>query len=545
MTASIEPPENTNFDFSGFNTPALSPDGRRIVFPARGADGKTQLWVRPLDSPAAQPLAGTQGARQPFWSPDSRSVAFFADGKLKRMEISGGPALTVADVSVPFLAGSWSPGGIILFAAGGLPLQRVAAGGGAPAPATTLIPSHDFYNYSPWFLPDGRHFLFGDKTQQSGNDVMLRIGALDSREVKTIGPASSSNAVYSSGYLLFLRENTLMAQPFDEKRLATTGDAVPVAEQVRSIDPGRSAVGVFAVSQEGLLAYQSGPVGSQQLTWFDRSGKPLGTLGDAGEISSVDFSPDRKRVAVTLRGQNYDIWIYEVARGVPARFTTSPAADRSPIWSPDGQSIAYNSDNNLYRKAADGTESEELLYADGVHKVAESWSPDANFLLYGTAGDIWVLPLGPKGASGAPSKLYPLLSPPLRKYLPKFSPDGHWVAYGSNESGRGEIYVAPFPGPGVWRQISTGGGSFPRWRSDGNEIFYELNGALMAAEVSIKSGSIEVGAIRSLGIPVTAPHYRYDVSANGQRFLVATPREQKAPAPLTLVQNWTALLKKK
>jgi Tol biopolymer transport system component len=501
--------------------------------------------VRPLDSPAAQPLARTQGARHPFWSPDSSSIAFFADGKLKRMEISGGPAVTLAEAPNPH-GGSWSPKGVIIFAPSpNLALQRVAEGGGVPAAATTLEPGHDYYQYFPWFLPDGRHFLFGDRTQQNGSDVMLLVGALDSREVKTIGPASSSNAVYSSGYVLFLRENTLMARPFDEKRLATTGDAVPVAEQVRSMYPGSSAVGVFAVSQEGLLAYQAGPMASQQLTWFDRSGKPVGTLGDAGELWSVDFSPDRKRVAVTVRGQNDDIWIYDVARGLATRFTFSPAAERNPIWSPDGQSVVYDSDNNLYRKAADGTGNEELLYADGVLKVPESWSPDGKFLLYGTREDVWVLPLGPKGASGAPSNLFPLLAPQLRKYLAKFSPDGHWVAYVSNESGRGEIYVAPFPGPGAKRQISNGGGTFPRWRADGKEIFYELNGTLMAAEISIKSGSVEVGAIRSLGIPVTWPAYRYDVSTDGQRFLVATTREQNSPAPLTLVQNWTALLKKK
>jgi hypothetical protein len=369
--------------------------------------------------------------------------------------------------------------------------------------------------------------------------------------VKTVVPASSSNAVYSSGYLLFLRGNTLMAQPFDEKRLATTGDAVPVAEQVTSIYPGMRAVGMFAVSQEGLLAYQTVPMGSQQLTWFDRSGKPVGTLGDAGEIWSVDFSPDRKRVAVTLRGQNDDIWIYDVARGLPTRFTFSPASERNPIWSPDGRIIVYDSNAkgplDLYYKAADGTGSEKLLYADGAAKAPTSWSPDGKFLLYNTVGntwDTWALPLGPKGATGAPSKLFPWLAPRLQNGLAKFSPDGNWVAYMSGESGRPEIYVAPFPGPGAKRQISTDGGSFPRWREDGKEIFYVgLNRTLMAAEVSIKSGSVEVGAIRSLGIPVTAPHYRYDVSADGQRFLVAAPVEQKSP--LTLVQNWTALLKKK
>jgi serine/threonine protein kinase/Tol biopolymer transport system component len=556
ITSSIEPPENTNFEFHfgsgpGLSPPALSPDGRRIVFRARGADGKVQLWVRPLDSPTAQALAGTEGALDPFWSPDNRSIAFFADGKLKRMEVTGGPAITLAEAPTP-QGGSWSPEGVIVFAAvPNGPLQRVAVGGGVPTAATRIEPGHDYF---PWFLPDGRHFLFTTRTQETG-EPMLRIGALDSGEVKTIGPVSNLNVAYSSSYLLFLREYTLMAQRFDAKRLAAFGDAVPVAERVRSMLPSGGTVGIYSASREGLLVYQTGPAGSLELTWFDRSGKPVGTLGDPGEIWSVDFSPDRKSVAVTLRGQNDDIWIYEVARGLATRFTFSPASERDPIWSPDGHSLVYFSNArgrwDLYRKAVDGTGQEELLYADEASKVASSWSPDGKFLLYFRLGPrrpttaIWVLPLEPGLGPGGVSKPFPWSPAPPHEVNPKFSPDGHWVAYESDESGRPEIYVALFPGPGGKRLISNGGGSYPRWRADGREIFYELNGTLVAAEVSIKGGSIEVGAIRSLSIPVTFPHYRYDVTADGQRFLVATPRGQKPPPPLMLVQNWTALLRKK
>jgi eukaryotic-like serine/threonine-protein kinase len=364
VTTTILPPENTSLDL---NPPALSPDGRRIVFRARGADGKTQLWLRPLDSSAAQPLAGTENALYPFWSPDSRSVAFFADGKLKRIEAAGGPAQTLADASLGS-GGSWSPEGPIVFAPNnGGPLQRVAAAGGASSPVTVLTrsSSHRF----PWFLPDGRHFLFEDQSQLGGSEVTVRIGALDSQEVKTVGPANS-NAVYADGYLLYLRQSTLIAQPFDAQRLATTGEAAPVAEQVRSAMSNGAPLGVWSVSRDGLLAFQTGTVAaSQQLTWFDRAGKRAGTLGDPGNFYSLEFSPDRRRVAAALIGQTTDLWIYDVARGIPQRFTFGPAPHSAAVWSPDGRSIVYRSNPtglfDLYRKAADGTGSEELLYADG------------------------------------------------------------------------------------------------------------------------------------------------------------------------------------
>jgi Tol biopolymer transport system component len=554
MTTSINAPENIRFDFAAsfpLTMPALSPDGRRIVFRARGTDGKIQLWVRPLDSTAAQPLAGTDNAEFPFWSPDSGSVGFFAEGKLKRIDLAGGPALTLADAPAA-RGGSWSPRNVIVFA--GNPsgqLQRVAVASGTPPSVTTIFDrGPDFTSWYPWFFPDGRHFLFADQARAASDEMTLRIGELDSQELKTVGQANS-NAVYSGGYLLYMRQNTLMAQPFDEKRLAVTGEARPIAEQVLNVQIGTTSVSGFSASQEGLLVYQAGAAGSQQLTWFDRRGKPVGTLGDAGDFWALEFSPDRKNVAVSRLGPNNDIWIFDTARGLPTRFTFSPAEERNPVWSPDGRSIVYSSDArsqfDLYRKLADGTGNEELLYADGTLKVPASWSPDGKLLMYSRLGskEIWVLPVTTPSAPGVPAKPFQWLLPPLHGFHPKFSPDGRWVAYVSDDSGQNEIYVAPFPGPGSRRQISTGGGSFPRWRSDSKEIFYVASGTLMAAEVSIKSGSIEAGAVRSLGIPVMSPHYRYEVSADGQQFLIATPVGQKSPPPLTLVQNWTALLKSK
>jgi Tol biopolymer transport system component len=544
ITTSILPPDNTSFDS---NPPVLSPDGRRIVFGALGADGKTQLWLRSLDAVTAHPLVGTEKAQFPFWSPDNRAIGFFADGKLKRMEITGTPALSLAEAPVPH-GGSWSTRDVIVFGPQFQgPLQRVTAAGGTTAPATTLasIESHRF----PSFLPDGRHFLFEASTGTL-RGAILHMGALDSPEVKTVGP-TSYNVVYAGGYLLYLRENTLMAQPFDEKRLATAGEAVPLAEQVRSV----AGVGLFSVSPAGLLVYQQEEAAaSWRLTWFDRGGKPVGTLGDPGDSESVEFSPDHKSAAVVTRLQlNVDLYIYDLRRGLPTRFTFSPTVNNYAVWSPDGKSIIYRSNEkgpvDLYRKAADGSGSERLLYADGTPKVPISWSPDGRLLLFyridpKTLRDIWVLPLD------NPSKPYPWLVTPSNERFAKFSPDGRWVAYESDESGRYEIYVGPFPGPGGKRQISAGGGELPRWRADGKEIlFAEPNGKLMAAEVSIKGEGIEVGTITPLGVPVTLNPlngYSYDVSADGQRFLVAVPVEKKSTAPpITLVQNWTALVKKK
>jgi Tol biopolymer transport system component/predicted Ser/Thr protein kinase len=554
VTTTILPPEGAAFDFSNSrNPPAISPDGRRLVFGARSADGRLQLWVRSLNSRTAQPLAGTESARFAFWSPDSKSIGFFAGGKLKTINAAGSPPLTVANAPVGH-GGSWSPEGIIVFAPDeGESLQRILASGGTAVPATTLNTAEGRSHRAPWFLPDGRHFLF-ENLLRGTNDISIQVASLDSKETKTVARASS-NAVYADGRLLFLRENTLMAQPFDAKRLATTGDAVPVAEQIGQATG--DAVGLFSAASTGLLTYQAGAgVGGTRLTWFDRSGKRAGTLGDAGDYRTLEFSPDRKSLAASVvdASGNQDLWIYDVARGLRTRFTFDPGLDDDPLWSPDGRSIAFRSNRkghfDLYRKSSDGAGAEELLYADNFEKTPGNWSPDGKFLLFRAADpktgtDIWVLPLSPQ-QTGTTPKPSLFLQTAFNLDRPRFSPDGRWVAYQSNESQQAEIYVAPFPGRGGKRQISTSGGFLPRWRPDGKEIFYlGPGGRLMAAEMNIKDSMIEVGQVRPLGIPVLINgHYLYDVSADGQRFLVAAAPEQKADAPLTLVQNWAAGLKK-
>ena len=383
IRATILPPDNTTFDFAqGLGLPALSPDGRRIVFGARTADGATPLWVRSLDALTAQPLAGTDGATFPFWSPDGQFIAFFADGKLKKIDASGGPALTLTDAPLG-RGGSWSRDGVIVFegAVGGS-LLRVSSAGGASSPVTRESGSF------PWFLPDGQHFLFQGPQTDVGVGVgvaPIRVASLDGAPTATIG--TGSNALYAQGHVLFLREGTLMAQPFDAERLTTTGEAVPVAEQVQGVlNSGR--VGAFSVSETGLLAYREGAGASGAfLTWFDRSGKQGTAVGDAARLNEFRFSPDRQRVAVAVQDRaGFDVWIYDVSRGLRTRLTFDAASDRNPVWSPDGASIVFASNRkgrfDLYRKAVDSVSAEELLYANDLDKTPTSWSADGKWLLY-------------------------------------------------------------------------------------------------------------------------------------------------------------------
>jgi Tol biopolymer transport system component len=558
VATTILPPDGAAFDFvTSPSTPVISPDGRKLVFGAQSPNGGTRLWVRPLNSRTAQPLAGTENPRFPFWSPDSKYIGFFAGGKLKTIDAAGGPPSTVADAPLGH-GGSWSQEGVIVFSpTESGPLQRVPASGGAASPATTLDAAREASHKFPWFLPDGRHFLFSSLRPR---DSALEVGVLDSKEVKAVAQINS-NAIYAEGRLLFLRENTLMAQPFDVGRLVTTGDAAPVAEQVGRVltDP----IGLFSAAATGLLAYQAdSAAASIRLTWFDRTGRSSGTIGEPAEFTAVEISPDQKSVAASVNDSgNRDIWIYDVARGLRTRFTFDPAVDADPVWSPDGRTIVFRSDRSgnfgIYRKSADGTGAEELLYGDTLQGRPTSWSLDGKFLLYTAIGlqttdDIWVLPLMLR-QTGAAAKPFPFLQTPFSELYARFSPDGHYIAYQSNESRRSEIYVAPFPGPGGKRQISTSGGTFPRWRRDGEEIFYiGPDRRLMAAEVNSKGDTIEAGQVRPLGIFAARAGtgtgvflgYQYDVSPDGQRFLVMAAPEQNIVPPLTLVQSWTAGLKK-
>ena len=373
MRLSIAPPEKNRVD--GATAPAVSPDGRQVVFAATSDDGKSRLWLRPLDSLTAQPLAGTENASYPFWAPDNKSIGFFAAGKLKKMDVSGGPATTLADASQS-RGGTWSRDGVIVFAPTPYSgLQQVPASGGVVRPATrfdTGAPPQRF----PSFLPDGRHFLYlhgtGAREQRT-----LRIGSLDSPGPdRTLLGAADSSAMYAQGHLLFVRGTTLVARPFDAKRLAFTGEEVPVAEQILLLARVNNSW-VFSVSANGVLAYESAGVSALHLTWLDRAGKRLGTVGDPGDLGEVQISPDRRTAAVHVfeaSSGNYDIWLYDVLRGLRTRFTFGPAPDQFPVWSPDGRVIVFSSNRtgryDLYRKPADGSRNEELLYADNLAEEA-------------------------------------------------------------------------------------------------------------------------------------------------------------------------------
>jgi eukaryotic-like serine/threonine-protein kinase len=535
ITASLLAPGGTAPDAT-YSYPAVSPDGKTLAFSVRAGD-RAQLWLRPLDSLVAQAVPGTEGGFAPFWSPDSRSIAFFADEKLKRIDLTGGTPITLADAPSSS-GGSWGTAGVIIFIPGLLGgVKQVPATGGTAA-NIALDPSLRHPSL-PSFLPDGRHFTFLELRDVAGSDGELKIGSLDSRDVKSLGPANSG-AEYRSGRLLFLRGTTLIAQPFNEKRMEAAPETIAVAQNVRN----------FTVSTEGTLIYEGGNVDVQQLTWFDRGGKALDTVGDPGNFFMFDLSPDRKRLALSL---NEDVWILDMSRGLRSRFTSAPGIDTNPVWSPDGRNIAFCSNRSgrygVYRKASNLSGTEELLYLDSVDTLTDSWSPDGKSLLVHRRDpvnqeDLAVLPVNPDGSASGP-KLQPFLSTQFRELHGKFSPDGHWVAYISSESSQEEIYIAQFPGAGGKQQVSTTGGSQPRWRSDGKELFFvSHSGNLMAAPVAIKGNELEVGAAHSLGIPVVFGRgWMYDVSADGQRFLVAVRPEQTA-SPLTVVSNWPLLLKK-
>ena len=559
INSTLLPPEGGEFDFNiPFALPALSPDGTRIVFGAKLRDGKTQLWLRRLDSPVAQPLAGTEGGYFPFWSPDSRWVAFGQDLKLKKIDIQGGPPVALADLAASLRGGSWSPAGVILFSVNTAvdPVLRVSAAGGAVVPAATLEGDREQRGHRfPWFLPDGRHFLY---TSAQYGDIPVRVGSLDEpRKPGKVVAQAHSNVAYAQGHLFYLRDNTLMAQAFDPDLLETQGEAVPLAEGVPTfLQPSRGAG--FTVSSNGLLAFQSGAVAEQtSLIWKDRTGKVLGKLGEpTGLIMAIEFSPDLKRVAADIRDRSgkRDIWIYDVARGIPTRFTFDAANSNSPVWSPDGSTIYFASNRHdrydLFRKSSNGSGTDELVLGNSQSKNSTSVSPDGRLLLYSeraerTRSDLWVLPLSPPPTGGKPEPRV-FLQTPANDSLGQFSPDGHWVVYRSDESGINEIYVAPFPGPGGKRQISSGGGRSPRWRRDGREIFYitDTGGDLMAAEVVARGGTLEVGRVQKLfdGFP-SASDFPYDVSADGQKFLVLDLGTNLS-RPLTLLENWTAALRK-
>jgi Tol biopolymer transport system component len=559
-------PQDASFSPSGsLGGPAvLSPDGKHVAFVVTNSAGKRMLWVRSLESLTARQLAGTEGASFPFWSPDSRSIGFFTVGKLKRIDLAGGAALTLCETlgGGGSRGGTWNRDGVIVFSqTAASPLFQVSAAGGTPAQLTKLEAGISMGTHRwPVFLPDQKHFLYlgraaGPGADRSANEGIF-VGSLDGKVNKLVLPVVS-NVAYAAGYLLFVREGTLMAQPFDLGRLEGSGDALPIAEHVQ-FDPSFS-LAAFSVSQNGVLAYSAGGMleSDSNLLWFDRSGKELGKLGDPAMYYDPRISPDGQKAAVTMFDpavRSLDVWIYEISRGLRTRFTFNQGFERCPVWSPDGSQIVYSSTRNgpmdIYEKLSSGTTEEKLLVASNINKYPTDWSPDGRFLLYwslgdsNTGNDVWALQMTGE------LKPIPFAKTAFNEMDGHFSSDGKWVAYVTDESGTDQVYVAPFRGPGGKWQVSSGGGSRPAWRQDSREIFYLApDNKLMAAEVYPKGANFEVGAVHELFETKPqriGPFFStiYDVSADGKRILLNTSPSQKASTPITLVVNWTADLKK-
>ena len=553
---SVSLPENARLNTN--TVPVVSPDGRRVAFIANRVGGEALLWVRALDALEAQPLPGTENALVPFWSPDSRTLGFFAAGKLKTIDAAGGSVQSLCD-AIDGRGGTWNRDGVIVFApdaTGGL--FRVPAAGGQPTPVTTPdVTRSETAHRLPAFLPDARHFLF---SASPSNTIWL--GSLDSKETTRLLNADSQAQYAAPGYLLFGRQGTLFAQPFDAGRATLTGDAVPIAEQL-AFGASVNYLG-FSVSDSGVLAYRSGtPNTRTQLTWFDRTGKTLGPTAQPGLYRNPTLSPDGTRVAVEAtdpQSRTEDIWVVELARGVTSRFTFDPGNDIYPVWSPDGSRLMFGSDResdvfNLYQKRADGVGSEQQVLKSPAEMVPNSWSPDGRALVYRTrpGGSSGVFNLGILPLVGD-RKPHLFEASRAVQVTGQVSPDGRWLAYHSLESGRYEVYVQSFPAPGAGKwQISKDGGANSRWRGDGRELFYyALDGRLMAVLIAGSTG-LEVGAAiplfeaRMLNGPVPLGGFKqqYDVTRDGQRFLLTVPLEETAASPITVVLNWTAALEKK
>jgi Tol biopolymer transport system component len=526
---------------------ALSPDGRRLAFVAADANNRVMLWVRPLDGVDAQPLAGTDGAAAPFWSPDNRCVAFVSGGKLRKIDTAGGPIVTLCDAEAAF-PGAWSADGVILFTPknNASPLFRVSAAGGTPSAVTVVDAGRPLIHVFPSFLPDGRHFLYLSQSP-NGSQRSLELGSLDSANRQNLMQIGS-NAKYARGQIFFINDTTLLARPFDATRLAFTGDAVPLADDVREPVATLRGGTTVAVSENGVLVYQ--PTQQVQLEWVDRTGKRLDLLGKPFQESGGGFlslAPNGVQAAIeATSGGNADIVLLDV--GGRTRFTADREIDAYAVWSADGGRIVFNSRRmghlDLYERAiSDAIGSETLLLADGSDKFPTSWSPDGRYLLYTsrtatTASDLWILPITVEGKP----KPSPFRQTPFSEANGMFSPDGRWVAYASDELGQSEVFIAPFSDTAIRHRISTAGGTTPQWRSDGREIFYVADGKVMSASLTLRKDNIDVGVVKPLfDLPAgVTSSYSWDVSADGQRFLVKEPVDQMAS--LTMVVNWPTLL---
>jgi serine/threonine protein kinase len=543
-------PEKASFNPGSL--PAVSPDGLHIAYSVV-TEGQQRVWVRDLDSPNARLLTGTEGAVYPFWSPDSRWIGFFADGRLKKIEAAGGPIATLCP-AVQGRGGTWNKDDVILFGASQVSgLDRVSAGGGTPVPVTPIDKaSGERYHRTPSFLPDGHHFLYTALNQDLEKNAIYiaDLNSADESRGRRLLTVASSNAVYvAPGYLLFARDGTLMAQPFDAGKGQITGEAVHIAEQIDMY--AGSSQAEFSVSQTGILVYTSGGAGSTlQLTWLDRNGRPVGFVGPPGDVNWPRIPPDGDTVAYERRPHQTlpDIWMYDLVRGTDSPFTFDKGAG-FPAWSSSGNDIAFlstkNADPGVVKRSSTGSANVEIL-EKGLKRPAD-WSRDGRYIVEATFAsfpktgfDVWVLPLfGDK-------KSYPYASTEFAETFPRLSPDGRWLAYVSDQSRRDEVYVDTFPMPGTKQQVSINGGSFPAWSRDGKELYFIAGDGKMMA-VDIKSGpQFDHGIAKPLFPTVglgTSDYGAYDVSKDG-RFLMPLSANPSPIVSMTVVVNWLAGLKR-
>ncbi|MGA7791761.1 MAG: protein kinase [Candidatus Acidiferrales bacterium] len=528
---------------------ALSPDGTHLAYVA-SQSGTQQLYLRAMDSLEVKLIPGTEGAMEPFFSSDGQWVGFFAGGKLKKVSVSGGSAVTLGEAATP-VGASWGSQGMIAFSPSAIGvLQQVPDAGGAPQPLT-VIEKGEIVHRWPEFLPGGKAVVFAAGTNALNfTGAQVAVQSVGTQERRNLIQGGTNPRYASSGHLVYAQGGSLMAVPFDPQRLETTGAAVPVVEGVLQNTFGAAQ---YSVSATGSLVYVSGASQSAQLrlVWVNRNGaeQPLAALAHA--YVGPRFSPDGRQVAVTISEQETQVWLYDLSRETLTRLTFEGTANNAPLWTPDGKRIAFNSNNegagNIFWQLADGSGGLESLTTNGSLKAAGSWSPDGQLLAYHevnptTQRDIWVLRMRDRKAE-------PFLRTRFDEAEPRFSPDGRWIAYISDESGRYEIYVQPYPGPGGKWQISTEGGTEPVWNPNGRELFYRTGDKMMAVDIATQHGfsagtprMVFEGQYEKAPFPIS----NYDVSPDGQRFLMLKPTEQAAaPTQINVVLNWFEELKQK
>lgn len=534
----VTAPENTTLASAGF--PA--PDGRHVAFVAdRG--GRSLLWIRSLESVDAHPLLGTDGVTSPFWSPDGRALGFFAGGKLKVVNLAGGPPQTLAVISTSTIpaGGTWNADGLVIYAEGRSGLKSVSSSGGIAATVTTLdAAAQETEHQWPQFLPGGRRFLYGVRSANPDRNNGIYVGSLDSPE-KVRVLASTSRATYAAGYLVFAQDRALAARAFDPGSLKVGTTLQTIAGDIPTAG--------FAPPNGGILTYLPGS-GQGSAVWFDRAGARVGSLDTPSEVFAVALSPDERQLAASdAMSPTAGIWLFDLRRHARGRLTTIGS---SPVWSPDGTHVVFSSSQehgvlDLYQKASFGNEREELLLTSGQQTWPHDWSPDGRYIVYTSASpkskmDLWLL-------STADRKPIPYLQTPFNELHGQVSPDGRWLAYTSDESGTWEVYVQSFPVPGHRRTISTDGGAQPRWRRDGRELFFLASDRrMMSVKIEPKldaQGGLEVSQPEMLFQtrirgPLERPLLDYTVTANGQRFLIC--ETERTDPSMTVLLNWTAAL---